>query len=66
MRIPHTNDDLLGNQAKVSDGEHRHMDPDQNIEYLGEVLVWTTLILLHRFRESFTDISLQFYRFLTS
>lgn len=66
MRIPRATDDFLGNQPKVSDDAHRNMDPDQNIEYLGEVLVWTTPILLYRFRGSFTDIYLQFHRFLTS
>lgn len=66
MRVLNTNDDFSGNELKMSDGTHWDMDPNQNMEYLGEVLVWTTSILLRRFGGSYHDVRLQPYRSLTS
>lgn len=49
MRIPHADNEFSGNEPRVSEDAHWDMDTDQNVEYLGEVLVWITLIPLCRF-----------------
>lgn len=41
MRIPHADDDFFGNELKMPDHASWDMDPDQNVEYLGQVLVRT-------------------------
>lgn len=42
MRITQANDNFSGNEPRVSDDANWDMDTDQNVEYLGEVLVWLT------------------------